>query len=193
MLLDSTRSTFSSVRTVQLLRMQGYSPSLRQQLLPGQQLQQPRRLGLRHLGQLGQDPVAEQERQDLHGCLRLPAVRYLGSFLGARQRTRSHHQDPDADLLVLRWCYVLGDGRCLRYVLHNIFAYLSRRAHPYLPGNGRFDQGIKQALLTAAGQSGSNPPPPPPSGSHQIHPNGNTGKCLDVQGGVMANGTPVQM
>ena len=58
-------------------------------------------------------------------------------------------------------------------------------------GNGRFDKGIKQALLSAAGQSGTNPPPP--SGSHVIHPNGNTSKCLDVQGGVLANGTPVQM
>lgn len=26
-----------------------------------------------------------------------------------------------------------------------------------------------------------------------IHPNGNVNKCLDVRGGVMANGTPVQM
>ena len=59
-------------------------------------------------------------------------------------------------------------------------------------GNGRFDQGIKQALLSAAGSGPSNPPPPP-TGSHQLHPNGNSGKCLDVQGGVMANGTPVQM
>ena len=28
---------------------------------------------------------------------------------------------------------------------------------------------------------------------HQIHPNGNKSKCLDVKGGVLANGTPVQM
>ena len=61
-----------------------------------------------------------------------------------------------------------------------------------MTGNGRFDQGIKQALLSAAGSSGT-PPPSGPSGSHQIHPNGNSGKCLDVKGGVMANGTPVQM
>lgn len=63
-------------------------------------------------------------------------------------------------------------------------------------GNGRFDQGIKQALLSAAGSGGSGgsaPPPPPPTGSHQIHPNGNKAKCLDVKGGVLANGTPVQM
>lgn len=46
-----------------------------------------------------------------------------------------------------------------------------------------------------ATQSGSStpPPPPPPSGTHQIHPNGNKSKCLDVKGGVIANGTPVQM
>ena len=57
--------------------------------------------------------------------------------------------------------------------------------------NGRFDQGIKQALLSAAGTSGGSTPPP--AGTHQLHPNGNTSKCLDVQGGVFANGTPVQV
>lgn len=41
-----------------------------------------------------------------------------------------------------------------------------------------------------ATQSGSSAPS---SGSTQIHPNGDTSKCLDVQGGVFANGTPVQM
>ena len=48
--------------------------------------------------------------------------------------------------------------------------------------------------------SGSSSPSNPPSGSgsgsggsHRIHPNGNTSKCLDVQGAVFANGTPVQM
>ncbi|KAF7773527.1 CAZyme family CBM13 [Agaricus bisporus var. burnettii] len=38
---------------------------------------------------------------------------------------------------------------------------------------------------------------PPPSGtptpSFQIHPNGNTAKCLDVQGDIIENGTPVQI
>ena len=37
------------------------------------------------------------------------------------------------------------------------------------------------------------PPPPPPSKVHQVHPNGNTKKCLDVQAAKYANGTPVQM
>ena len=41
---------------------------------------------------------------------------------------------------------------------------------------------------------GSTPSPPPPSGSeNRIHPNGNDSKCLDVRGGRVANGTPVQM
>ena len=60
-------STFSSVRLILYFDAQHYANSLtRQQLLPGQQLQQPRRLGLRHLGQLGEDDVLQQERQGLH-------------------------------------------------------------------------------------------------------------------------------
>lgn len=35
-------------------------------------------------------------------------------------------------------------------------------------------------------------PPPPPTGV-AINPNGDTKKCLDVQGANFANGTPVQM
>ncbi|KAF5376280.1 hypothetical protein D9615_008510 [Tricholomella constricta] len=36
--------------------------------------------------------------------------------------------------------------------------------------------------------------PPPSNGwAIPIHPNGNTAKCLDVRGGVLANGTPVQI
>jgi len=34
---------------------------------------------------------------------------------------------------------------------------------------------------------------PPPANAVTIHPNGNTGKCLDVRGAVYANGTPVQI
>ncbi|KAF8890494.1 ricin B lectin domain-containing protein [Infundibulicybe gibba] len=41
---------------------------------------------------------------------------------------------------------------------------------------------------------GTPPPPPPPStGVVNLHPNGNTAKCLDVRGAVLANGTPVQI
>jgi hypothetical protein len=40
--------------------------------------------------------------------------------------------------------------------------------------------------------SGNFPPPPPPSGRN-LNPNLNFNKCLDVRGGVFANGTPVQM
>ena len=34
---------------------------------------------------------------------------------------------------------------------------------------------------------------PPPVKTLQLHPNGNTKKCLDVRGAVYANGTPVQV
>jgi hypothetical protein len=40
--------------------------------------------------------------------------------------------------------------------------------------------------------SGAFPPPPPPLGRN-LNPNLNLNKCLDVRGGVFANGTPVQM
>ncbi|KAL0961332.1 hypothetical protein HGRIS_006289 [Hohenbuehelia grisea] len=40
--------------------------------------------------------------------------------------------------------------------------------------------------------SSAAPPPPAPKGV-EIHPNGNTKKCLDVQGNVRENGTPVQI
>lgn len=39
----------------------------------------------------------------------------------------------------------------------------------------------------------SSPSTPPPPASHQIHPDGNTAKCLEVQGGVFSDGTLVQM
>lgn len=38
----------------------------------------------------------------------------------------------------------------------------------------------------------STTPPPPPSGV-ALHPNTASTKCLDVQGAVFANGTPVQV
>ena len=48
--------------------------------------------------------------------------------------------------------------------------------------------------VPASGGSTPPPPPPPPTPTGQrIHPNGNNAKCLDVQGGTLANGTPVQM
>ena len=51
-----------------------------------------------------------------------------------------------------------------------------------------------QSWPVGSSTGSSNPPPPPPSGSgNRIHPNGDTSKCLDVQGGKYANGTPVQM
>ncbi|KAJ3537979.1 hypothetical protein NM688_g6586 [Phlebia brevispora] len=57
--------------------------------------------------------------------------------------------------------------------------------------NNRFDSAVKSVL--GGNTSGGSSPSNPSSGSHQIHPNGNTGKCLDVQGAVFANGTPVQI
>lgn len=44
----------------------------------------------------------------------------------------------------------------------------------------------------SSGSSGT-PSSPSSGGTHQLHPNGNKAKCVDVQGGVVANGTPVQM
>lgn len=44
--------------------------------------------------------------------------------------------------------------------------------------------------------SSSAPAPPagtPTTGSVRLHPNGNTNWCLEVQGNVRANGTPVQL
>ena len=51
------------------------------------------------------------------------------------------------------------------------------------------------APVSGGGSTTSPPPPPPPSSGsgNRIHPNGDTSKCLDVQGAVFANGTPVQM
>lgn len=42
---------------------------------------------------------------------------------------------------------------------------------------------------------GTTPPPPPPPASNvvQLHPNGDSSKCLDVRAAEYANGTPVQM
>ncbi|KAJ3554495.1 hypothetical protein NM688_g3080 [Phlebia brevispora] len=55
--------------------------------------------------------------------------------------------------------------------------------------NNRFDAAVKSAV-----GSGSSSPPPPSGGSgNRIHPNGDTSKCLDVQGGNFADGTPVQI
>ena len=55
--------------------------------------------------------------------------------------------------------------------------------------NDQFNVAVKNILN--GGSSGS---PPPPSGSyHQIHPNGDTSKCLDVEAANYANGTPVDM
>ncbi|KAH6890203.1 carbohydrate-binding module family 13 protein, partial [Coprinopsis sp. MPI-PUGE-AT-0042] len=36
-------------------------------------------------------------------------------------------------------------------------------------------------------------PIPPPFPGVEIHPNGQPGKCVEVRGGVFANGTPVQI
>lgn len=57
--------------------------------------------------------------------------------------------------------------------------------------NNRFDAAVKNALGGNTGSSGNTPPPS--SGTYRIHPNGNNAKCLDVVGGVFANGTPVDM
>ncbi|TXT10863.1 hypothetical protein VHUM_02368 [Vanrija humicola] len=51
---------------------------------------------------------------------------------------------------------------------------------------------------TATPSSSTTAPPssttaPPTSSGKPIHPNGNNAKCLDVQGNVQANGTPVQI
>ncbi|KAF7796197.1 hypothetical protein EIP86_007371 [Pleurotus ostreatoroseus] len=42
---------------------------------------------------------------------------------------------------------------------------------------------------------GTTPPPPPPPASNvvQLHPNGDSSKCLDVRAAEYANGTPVQI
>ncbi|KAL0951942.1 hypothetical protein HGRIS_008594 [Hohenbuehelia grisea] len=48
--------------------------------------------------------------------------------------------------------------------------------------------------VVVVGPDDPSPPPPPPSGGGtEIHPNGNDDKCLDVEGNVQANGTPVQI
>ncbi|KAL1663665.1 carbohydrate-binding module family 13 protein [Schizophyllum commune] len=46
---------------------------------------------------------------------------------------------------------------------------------------------------TGSGNGGGTTPPPPSGDGQVLHPNGNTGKCLDVQGNVQANGTPVEI
>ncbi|KAJ3552595.1 hypothetical protein NM688_g4074 [Phlebia brevispora] len=51
---------------------------------------------------------------------------------------------------------------------------------------------INQIWFTTAGITPPPPPPEPPTPA-QIHPNGNTAKCLDVAGGVFADGTAVQI
>lgn len=48
-------------------------------------------------------------------------------------------------------------------------------------------------LGTVSNPGNPPPPPPPPATYHQIHPNGDTSKCLDVVGGVFADGTAVDM
>ena len=63
---------------------------------------------------------------------------------------------------------------------YGIYGYNGQLKFPFAP------------KTTCSGTSTPPPPPPPPNGV-QIHPNGNTGKCLDVKSGVIANGTPVQM
>ena len=56
------------------------------------------------------------------------------------------------------------------------------------------DPGVLYGSWDFGNGGGSTSPPPPPSGGgNRIHPNGNNGKCLDVQGAVLANGTPVQL
>ncbi|KAF7796196.1 hypothetical protein EIP86_007370 [Pleurotus ostreatoroseus] len=54
------------------------------------------------------------------------------------------------------------------------------------------DGDINQIWITSAGAT---PPPPPanPPAVAQIHPNGNSAKCLDVRGAEFADGTPVQV
>ncbi|TRM61545.1 ricin B lectin domain-containing protein [Schizophyllum amplum] len=48
--------------------------------------------------------------------------------------------------------------------------------------------------ITSTGGSTTTPTTPPVTSSGQtLHPNGNTGKCLDVQGNVQENGTPVDV
>ncbi|GMK54281.1 hypothetical protein CspeluHIS016_0108670 [Cutaneotrichosporon spelunceum] len=59
---------------------------------------------------------------------------------------------------------------------------------------------VVTAPPTLVGDGGSQPTPPPTSappptatGGTQFHPKGNSGWCLDVRGGIAANGTPVQV
>ncbi|CAA7263867.1 unnamed protein product [Cyclocybe aegerita] len=49
--------------------------------------------------------------------------------------------------------------------------------------------------IALAMPQGTTPPPTPPTcpGQGQIHPNGVYNKCLDVQGALFQNGTPVQV
>ena len=65
----------------------------------------------------------------------------------------------------------------------------------YQPNPSLYNYNVFTAGWSGAVQTGgSNPPPPPPTPTNsRIHPNGNNNKCLDVQGGVFADGTPVQM
>ena len=61
----------------------------------------------------------------------------------------------------------------------------------YHPVPDTYNYNVYTASWQGPVTGGSNPPPP--STGQRIHPNGNTSKCLDVQGGIFANGTPVQM
>ena len=52
---------------------------------------------------------------------------------------------------------------------------------------------IAQCEPSSTSSSSGTGPTSPPTGSTQLHPNGNTGKCIDIQGANFANGTPVQI
>lgn len=51
----------------------------------------------------------------------------------------------------------------------------------------------RAAELIKADHTGNTPTPPPTSEGVQIHPNGNTGKCLDVGASTPSNGSPVDV
>ena len=65
--------------------------------------------------------------------------------------------------------------------------------HPGAHGTPTNPTGPIYGTWDYAGSGGSTGPSSPSSGGNRIHPNGDSSKCLDVQGGKFANGTPVQM
>jgi hypothetical protein len=57
---------------------------------------------------------------------------------------------------------------------------------------GRFTAALA-LLAISIGTNAQIPTLPTPHGPLEIHPSGQPNKCLEVRGGVFANGTPVQM